>query len=140
MNTQTVTNCIARVIRCFLATNFFPYTWFCRRCSYNKRCTCLICYRQEQTRLEKFAKGFDLVVDYGWLTIIAAPLFWVLEWFHKLTGNWGWAIILVTIALKAAFFPLSAASYKSMAKMKTLGPRPSRHCQSAEYQTRHRLH
>ena len=63
------------------------------------------------------------MVDYGWLTIIAAPLFWVLEWFHKLvTGNWGWAIILVTIALKALFFPLSAASYKSMAKMKTLGP------------------
>ena len=81
---------------------------------------------QEQTRLEQFAKGFDLVVDYGWLTIIAAPLFWVLEWFHKLTGNWGWAIILVTIALKALFFPLSAASYKSMAKMKTLGPRLQR--------------
>lgn len=81
---------------------------------------------QEQSRLESFAKGFDLVVDYGWLTIIAAPLFWVLEWFHKLTGNWGWAIILVTIALKAVFFPLSAASYKSMAKMKTLGPRLQR--------------
>lgn len=81
---------------------------------------------QEQSRLETFAKGFDLVVDYGWLTIIAAPLFWVLEWFHKLTGNWGWAIILVTIALKAVFFPLSAASYKSMAKMKTLGPRLQR--------------
>lgn len=81
---------------------------------------------QEQSRLETFAKGFDLVVDYGWLTIIAAPLFWVLEWFHKLTGNWGWAIILVTIALKALFFPLSAASYKSMAKMKTLAPRLQR--------------
>jgi YidC/Oxa1 family membrane protein insertase len=81
---------------------------------------------QEQSRLEQFAKGFDLVVDYGWLTIIAAPLFWVLEWFHKLTGNWGWAIILVTVALKALFFPLSAASYKSMAKMKTLGPRLQR--------------
>ena len=50
----------------------------------------------------------------------------MLEWFHKLTGNWGWAIILVTIALKAVFFPLSAASYKSMAKMKTLGPRLQR--------------
>ena len=81
---------------------------------------------QEQSRLEHFAKGFDLVVDYGWLAIIAAPLFWVLEWFHKLTGNWGWAIILVTITLKALFFPLSAASYKSMAKMKTLGPRLQR--------------
>ncbi|MDD3354648.1 membrane protein insertase YidC [Zoogloea sp.] len=81
---------------------------------------------QEQSRLETFAKGFDLVVDYGWLTVIAAPLFWVLEWFHQLTGNWGWAIILVTIALKALFFPLSAASYKSMAKMKTLAPRLQR--------------
>ena len=81
---------------------------------------------QEQAALKQVASGLDLVVDYGWLTIIAAPLFWVLEWFHKLTGNWGWAIILVTIALKALFFPLSAASYKSMAKMKTLGPRLQR--------------
>ncbi|MDY0011946.1 MAG: membrane protein insertase YidC [Rhodocyclaceae bacterium] len=78
---------------------------------------------QEQDKLEAIAKGLDLVVDYGWLTVIAAPLFWVLQWFHKLTGNWGWAIILVTIAIKAVFFPLSAASYKSMAKMRTLGPR-----------------
>jgi YidC/Oxa1 family membrane protein insertase len=78
---------------------------------------------QEQDKLEDVAKGLDLVVDYGWLTVVAAPLFWVLQWFHKLTGNWGWAIILVTIAIKAVFFPLSAASYKSMAKMRTLGPR-----------------
>lgn len=78
---------------------------------------------QEQDKLESIATGLDLVVDYGWLTVIAAPLFWVLQWFHKLTGNWGWAIILVTIAIKAVFFPLSAASYKSMAKMRTLGPR-----------------
>jgi YidC/Oxa1 family membrane protein insertase len=78
---------------------------------------------QEQDKLEKIAKGFDLVVDYGWLTVIAAPLFWVLQWFHKLTGNWGWAIILVTVVIKAVFFPLSAASYKSMARMRKLGPR-----------------
>jgi YidC/Oxa1 family membrane protein insertase len=78
---------------------------------------------QEQDKLEGIAKGLDLVVDYGWLTVIAAPLFWVLQWFHKLTGNWGWAIILVTVSIKALFFPLSAASYKSMAKMRTLGPR-----------------
>lgn len=78
---------------------------------------------QEQDKLVNVAKGLDLVVDYGWLTVIAAPLFWVLQWFHKLTGNWGWAIILVTISIKALFFPLSAASYKSMAKMRTLGPR-----------------
>lgn len=81
---------------------------------------------QEQDKLEGIAKGLDLVVDYGWLTVIAAPLFWVLSWFHRLTGNWGWAIILVTVAIKALFFPLSAASYKSMAKMRVLGPRMQR--------------
>jgi YidC/Oxa1 family membrane protein insertase len=81
---------------------------------------------QEQDKLEGIAPGLDLVVDYGWLTVIAAPLFWVLSWFHKLTGNWGWAIILVTVAIKALFFPLSAASYKSMAKMRVLGPRLQR--------------
>lgn len=81
---------------------------------------------QEQDKLEGIAPGLDLVVDYGWLTVIAAPLFWVLSWFHNLTGNWGWAIILVTVAIKLAFFPLSAASYKSMAKMRVLGPRLQR--------------
>lgn len=81
---------------------------------------------QEQNKLKAIAPGLDLVVDYGWLTVIAAPLFWVLQWFHKLTGNWGWAIILVTVTLKLIFFPLSATSYKSMAKMRTLGPRLQR--------------
>ena len=81
---------------------------------------------QEQGKLEEVAHGLDLVVDYGWLTVIAAPLFWVLSWLHKLTGNWGWAIILVTVLIKLAFFPLSAASYKSMAKMRVLGPRMQR--------------
>lgn len=81
---------------------------------------------QEQDHLDGIAEGLGLVVDYGWLTVIAAPLFWVLSWFHDLTGNWGWAIILVTIAIKLVFFPLSAASYKSMAKMRVLGPRMQR--------------
>jgi YidC/Oxa1 family membrane protein insertase len=81
---------------------------------------------QEQDKLEGIAPGLDLVVDYGWLTVIAAPLFWVLSWFHSLTGNWGWAIILVTVVIKLVFFPLSAASYKSMAKMRVLGPRLQR--------------
>ncbi|MFN3987351.1 MAG: membrane protein insertase YidC [Rhodocyclaceae bacterium] len=81
---------------------------------------------QDQNKLKDVAAGLDLVVDYGWLTVIAAPLFWVLAWFHSLTGNWGWAIILVTIAIKLVFFPLSAASYKSMAKMRVLGPRMQR--------------
>jgi YidC/Oxa1 family membrane protein insertase len=78
---------------------------------------------QEQYRLKAAAPGFDLVVDYGWLTIIAWPLFWLLEKFHALSGNWGVAIILLTILIKVLFFPLSAASYKSMAKMKLITPR-----------------
>jgi len=81
---------------------------------------------QQQKKLAGIADGLNLVVDYGWLTVIAAPLFVVLSWFHSLTGNWGWAIILVTIAIKLLFFPLSAASYKSMAKMRVLGPRMQR--------------
>ena len=78
---------------------------------------------QEQRRLKEVATGFDLVVDYGWLTILAWPLFWLLEKYHSLAGNWGVAIILLTVTLKLVFFPLSAASYKSMAKMKLVTPR-----------------
>jgi YidC/Oxa1 family membrane protein insertase len=81
---------------------------------------------QDQDKLESVAPGLKLVVDYGVLTVIAAPLFWLLSQLHKLTGNWGWAIILVTIIIKALFFPLSATSYKSMAKMRVLGPRMQR--------------
>lgn len=78
---------------------------------------------QEQAALKALAPGLDLVVDYGWLTVVAAPIFWALQAIHSLVGNWGWAIIVLTIILKAIFFPLSAASYKSMAKMKLLTPR-----------------
>ena len=78
---------------------------------------------QEQRRLKAAAPGLDLVVDYGWLAIIAWPLFWLLEKFHGMTGNWGVAIILLTVTIKLLFFPLSAASYKSMAKMKLITPR-----------------
>src|SRR3954470_3952296 len=78
---------------------------------------------QEQQRLRSAANGLDLVVDYGWLAIIAWPLFWLLEKFHALSGNWGVAIILLTVLIKIIFFPLSAASYKSMAKMKLVTPR-----------------
>jgi YidC/Oxa1 family membrane protein insertase len=78
---------------------------------------------QDQDKLAKVAPGFDLVVDYGWLTVVAAPLFWVLQWLHGFIGNWGWAIIVLTILIKGAFFPLSAASYKSMAKMRVLAPK-----------------
>jgi YidC/Oxa1 family membrane protein insertase len=78
---------------------------------------------QEQRRLQAAAPGLDLVVDYGFLAIIAWPLFWLLEKFHALSGNWGVAIILLTVLIKIVFFPLSAASYKSMARMKLITPR-----------------
>jgi YidC/Oxa1 family membrane protein insertase len=78
---------------------------------------------QDQRALERIAPGLELVVDYGWLTFIAKPLFWLLQFLHGLVGNWGWAIVLLTVLIKAAFYPLSAASYKSMAKMKEVTPR-----------------
>lgn len=78
---------------------------------------------QEKRRLQAAAPGLDLVVDYGFLAVIAWPLFWLLEQFYTLSGNWGVAIILLTVLIKVIFFPLSAASYKSMAKMKLVTPR-----------------
>lgn len=78
---------------------------------------------QQQATLKALAPGLDLVVDYGWLTVIAAPIFWALQAIHNIVGNWGWAIVVLTVILKGIFFPLSAASYKSMAKMKLLTPR-----------------
>ncbi len=76
-----------------------------------------------ESQLSGLAPGFELVKDYGWVTIIAKPLFWVLEQVHKVLGNWGWSIIGLTILLKLLFFPLTAASYKSMARMKAVAPR-----------------
>ena len=78
---------------------------------------------QEQEKLAKLAPGLDLTVDYGWLTILATPLFWVLSMIHKLVGNWGVTIILGTILIKGAFYPLSAKSYRSMAHMRVLAPK-----------------
>ena len=78
---------------------------------------------QEQAALKQVAPGLDLVVDYGWLTVVAAPIFWALQAIYGVVGNWGWAIVVLTIIIKAIFFPLSAASYKSMAKMRVLTPR-----------------
>src|SRR3546814_3757384 len=69
------------------------------------------------------APGLELVVDYGLLTIIAKPLFSLLTWLHSLLGNWGWAIVALTVIIKAVFFPLAAASYRSMARMKQVAPR-----------------
>ena len=76
-----------------------------------------------QRVLETTTPGLDLTVDYGALTIIAKPIFWLLEQFHKVFNNWGWAIIFVTLTLKALFFRLSAASYRSMANMRKLQPK-----------------
>lgn len=81
---------------------------------------------QEQEKLAALAPGLDLAVDYGWLTVIAAPLFWVLQWIHGWTGNWGVAIIILTIFIKLAFYPLSEASYRSMAKMRVVAPKMQR--------------
>jgi YidC/Oxa1 family membrane protein insertase len=78
---------------------------------------------QNQQVLASLAPGLDLVVDYGWLTFLAKPIYWLLEFLHGIVGNWGWAIVLLTVLIKAAFYPLSAASYKSMAKMKEVTPR-----------------
>ena len=81
---------------------------------------------QEQELLAKIAPGLDLTVDYGWLTVIAVPLFWVLARLYEWTGNWGVAIILLTVIIKLLFYPLSAASYRSMAKMRVLAPKLQR--------------
>lgn len=78
---------------------------------------------QDLKQLEKVAPGLELVVDYGWLTLLAAPIFWLLNWIHGIVGNWGVAIILLTMLIKLVFYPLSAASYKSMARMKNVTPR-----------------
>jgi len=78
---------------------------------------------QIEKDLEAAAPGLEYTVDYGWLTIVAKPLFWLLSKIHGLVGNWGVAIILLTILIKAAFFRLSASSYRSMAQMRELAPR-----------------
>ena len=76
-----------------------------------------------QDVLETVAPGLELTVDYGIFTFIAQPIFWLMQKFFSFLGNWGWAIICTTLVIKAIFFPLSAASYKSMAKMRKLQPK-----------------
>jgi YidC/Oxa1 family membrane protein insertase len=78
---------------------------------------------KRQDLLASVAPGLELAVDYGWLTVIAQPIFWVLSKIHWLVGNWGWAIIVLTILIKLAFYKLSETSYKSMANMRQLAPR-----------------
>ena len=76
-----------------------------------------------QGTLDQVAPGLALSVDYGMFTVISEPLHWILTQFHKLTGNWGFAIILLVLLIKAVFFKLSETQYRSMAKMKKLQPR-----------------
>lgn len=78
---------------------------------------------QEERVLENIAPGLELVKDYGWVTVLAKPLYWLLEQIHHLAGNWGWSIVLLVVLIKAAFYWLNASAYRSMAKMKALNPR-----------------
>lgn len=78
---------------------------------------------KEHKRLEAVVNNLDLTVDYGILTIISQPLFTIMEWIHKLTNNWGWSIVFLTVLIKLAFYKLSAASYRSMASMRKLTPK-----------------
>jgi len=78
---------------------------------------------QEEKKLEALAPGLELVKDYGWLTILAKPLYWLLDKLEHLIGNWGWSIVALVVLLKAAFYWLNAKAYASMAKMKAINPR-----------------
>jgi YidC/Oxa1 family membrane protein insertase len=76
-----------------------------------------------QSQLEATGPRLELVADYGKLTIISQPLFWLLDKVHSIVGNWGWAIVIVTFLIKLVFYRLTAASGRSMAKMRNLAPR-----------------
>lgn len=78
---------------------------------------------QVEPMLEKLSPGLELVKDYGWLTILAKPLYWLLSELHKFIGNWGWSIVALVVLLKIAFYWLNAKAYSSMAKMKAINPR-----------------
>jgi YidC/Oxa1 family membrane protein insertase len=78
---------------------------------------------QEENKLSAMAPGLELVKDYGWFTILAKPLFWLLTQLHTFIGNWGWSIVALVVCLKIAFFWLNATAYRSMAKMKSIGPK-----------------
>ena len=78
---------------------------------------------QEEKVLEALAPGLELVKDYGWLTILAKPLYWLLDKLHSFINNWGWSIVALVVLLKAAFYWLNAKAYASMAKMKAVNPK-----------------
>jgi len=81
---------------------------------------------KKQKRLEEIAPNLNLTVDYGFLWWLAVPLFYILDWFHQFAGNWGISIILLTVLVKLVLYPLSAASYRSMANMRRVGPQMKR--------------
>lgn len=78
---------------------------------------------KDQERLASAAPNLQLTVDYGVLTILSDPLFWLLKFIHEYVGNWGWAIIFVTLIIKLVFFKLSEAAYRSMANMRKFQPK-----------------
>lgn len=78
---------------------------------------------QLQDLLPKVVPGLDRVVDYGYITLLAKPVFHILHWFYKLLGNWGWSIVAITFVLKLAFYKLTETQYRSMARMKQFAPR-----------------
>ncbi len=78
---------------------------------------------QEEKKLAELAPGLELVKDYGWFTVLAKPLFWLLDQLYSVIGNWGWAIVALVFLLKAAFYWLNASAYRSMGKMKAINPR-----------------
>ena len=78
---------------------------------------------QEEYKLAALAPGLELVKDYGWLTILSKPLFWLLDKLYGVIGNWGWAIVALVVLLKIAFYWLNASAYRSMAKMKAVAPK-----------------
>ena len=78
---------------------------------------------QEEHKLAALAPGLELVKDYGWFTVLAKPLFWLLDKLYGVLGNWGWAIVALVVLLKVAFYWLNASAYKSMARMKAVNPK-----------------
>jgi YidC/Oxa1 family membrane protein insertase len=78
---------------------------------------------QEEHKLEKLYPGLELIKDYGWLTILAKPLYWIMDKLHAFIGNWGWTIMALVLLLKIAFYWLNATAYRSMAKMKAINPK-----------------
>ena len=78
---------------------------------------------QEENKLEKLYPGLELIKDYGWLTILAKPLYWLMDKLYGFIGNWGWTIMALVLVLKMAFYWLNAKAYRSMAKMKAVNPK-----------------